>query len=60
MKSHSGHFGPSTVFDTDEYGRIFMDCLFGNNHMAVLSNIPEYGTLSHGLAVKGVNDGLTG
>ena len=57
-KCHHGHFGPETVFNpTDEQGQLLPDCMFGTNHLCLITNDPRYGNLSHGLHGKGEEDG---
>ena len=51
--SHAGHFGPASTFVTDEHGNLVPDCLFGSNHVTILSNDARYGNLSHGILVEG-------
>ena len=53
-RSSAGHFTPANSFVTDEYGNLVPDCLFGSNHVAVLSNDARYGNLSHGILVEGL------
>ena len=50
-QSHAGHFGAENSFVTDESGSLIPECMFGTNHIAVLSNDARYGNLDHGVTV---------
>ena len=50
---HDGHFGASNSFTTAEDGSLIAECMFGSNHVAVLSNNPHHGNLGHGVYLQG-------
>ena len=55
-QSHGGHFGAENSFVTDESGSLIPECMFGTNHIAVLSNDARYGNLGHGVMVESLSE----
>ncbi|ELU12329.1 hypothetical protein CAPTEDRAFT_189472 [Capitella teleta] len=52
-KCHHGHFGEETAMGTtDEQGNLVIDCMFGTNHISLISNMRHHGNLSHGVVFE--------
>ena len=47
--NHQGHFGASNGHYVAEDGQFIADCLFGNNHLMILTNDSKYTNLRNGV-----------
>ena len=57
VKSNSGHFGAENGLCTDEKGMLIGSCMFGNNHLMLMTNDYNSTTLSHGIFIETVYPG---
>ena len=57
VKSHAGEFGTENGLCTDEKGMLIGNCMFGHNHLMLMTNDYNSMTLSHGIFTETVYPG---